>query len=164
MTKAFDVVSHRFEEDMQQDKYLAFTIGSVSYGIEMQYIQEIGGIQDITATPYMPDHYKGIINLRGKIIPVIDVRRRFHMQQREYSDRTCIIFIHILDSDVGLIVDSVSEVLSILPDNRAEVPILGNRNSKYVQSVGRVGDSVILLLACEALIIDSVVEILNEIA
>lgn len=164
MESTYNENSTQFEDDTQQGRYLTFTIGSVSYGIEMQYIREIVGLQDITSTPDMPDHYKGIINLRGKIIPVMDVRRRFLMQENDYNDRTCIIVIDLLDSYIGLIVDSVSEVLTIAKEDISESPALSSKNSKYVQSIGKVDDSVILLLECESLVIDSIVTTLNEIA
>ena len=101
------------EEDTQKGKYLIFSLGNEFYGIEIKYVTEIIGVQPITEIPELPDYIKGIINLRGKIIPVMDVRIRFKKSPMEYNDRTCVIVIDVKDTSVGLIVDSVSEVLSI---------------------------------------------------
>lgn len=151
------------EEDTQQDNFMIFMIGSVSYGIEMRYIKEIVGLQVITTLPEMPDYCKGIINLRGAIIPVLDVRRRFLMEPLDYNDRTCIIVIDLLGSAVGLIVDSVSEVLKIAENDISETPDFHNSlNNKYVKSIAKTESDVILLLACEALVIDGVADIVGE--
>ena len=100
-------------EDTQKDKFLTFNLGDESYGIEIMYVTEIIGIQPITEVPELPDYIRGIINLRGKIIPVMDVRIRFKKSTREYDDRTCVIVIDIryikgigkVGSDVKLILN-----------------------------------------------------------
>jgi len=81
--------NHVMEEDTQKDRFLTFQLGKESYGIEIRHVTEIIGIQPITEVPEMPEYIKGIINLRGKIIPVMDVRLRFKKEPREYNDRTC---------------------------------------------------------------------------
>jgi purine-binding chemotaxis protein CheW len=101
------------QEDTLKGKYLIFSLDKELYGIEIRYITEIIGLQPITAIPGMPEYIKGITNLRGKIIPVIDARLRFKKEARKYNDRTCIIVLDTNDMSVGLIVDSVSEVLSM---------------------------------------------------
>ena len=97
-------------EDTQEGKYLSFRIGGEVYGIEIRHVTEIVGIQKITEVPDMPQYMKGVINLRGNVIPVVDVRLRFHMQPRDYDDRTCVIVVNINDASIGLVVDSVKEV------------------------------------------------------
>ena len=87
------------EEDTQKGKFLTFSLGNESYGLEIKYVTEIIGIQPITEVPELPEYIRGIINLRGKIIPVMDVRLRFKKPFNEYNERTCIIVI-----DVGYIV------------------------------------------------------------
>ncbi|MEN8908222.1 MAG: chemotaxis protein CheW, partial [Clostridiales bacterium] len=109
-------------EDTQKDKYLTFQLDKESYGIEIKYVTEIIGIQKITEIPELPNFVKGIINLRGKIIPVIDVRLKFGKQYKEYNDRTSIVVIEIKDTLVGLIFDVVSEVLSIVDSNIVDPP------------------------------------------
>ena len=103
------------EEDTQHGRYLTFNLGTESFGIEIKYITEIIGMQPITALPGLPAYIRGIINLRGEIIPVMDIRLRFGKEEIAYNDRTCIIVAKFEDVDIGLIVDSVSEVLTI-PD------------------------------------------------
>jgi purine-binding chemotaxis protein CheW len=140
------------DEDTQKDKYLTFSVGNEFYAIEIRYVTEIIGIQSITEVPELPEYIKGIINLRGKIIPVMDVRIRFRKEPRQYNDRTCIIVIDIEEASVGLIVDSVSEVLSIDEKNIVIPPDVGGSNGKYIKSMGKVNDDVKLILDCQELL------------
>lgn len=151
------------DEDTQKGKFLTFSVGNENYGIEIKFITEIIGIQEITEVPELPDYIKGIINLRGKIIPVIDVRIRFKKEAVEYNDRTCIIVIDIKGVAVGLIVDTVSEVLTIDDENIVPPPDIKNGfHNKYVSGIGKVGNSVKLLLDCGKLLSDDEVDIINE--
>ncbi len=123
------------------------------YGIEINYITEIVGIQAITEMPEMPEHIKGIINLRGVIIPVMDVRLRFKKQPKEYDDRTCVIVIDFNAINVGLVVDSVSEVMTIDGANILELPKINTGSgNKYLKNIGKNGQNVILILDCEHLL------------
>ncbi|MDF2539477.1 MAG: cheW4 [Herbinix sp.] len=140
------------EEDTQKDRYLTFSLGKEYYGIEIRYVTEIIGIQTITEIPELPLYVKGIINLRGKIIPVIDVRLRFKKEPKEYNDRTCVIVIDINNLSIGLIVDSVAEVLTILQQDIVEPPQLNGGLNRYISSIGKVGNDVKLLLDCERLL------------
>lgn len=151
------------EEDTQKDRYLTFVLGSECFGIEIKYITEIIGLQVITEIPELPEYVKGIINLRGKIIPVIDVRIRFKMEPRDYNDRTCVIVVDIKDLSIGLIVDSVAEVLTIPEQDIVEPPQM-NRNSRnrYIKKIGKVQNAVKLLLDCEKLLSENELEDLNE--
>lgn len=138
------------EEDTLKGKYLTFSLGKEAYGIEVRYVTEIIGIQSITVLPELPDYIRGIINLRGKIIPVMDVRLRFKKEFREYNERTCIIVVDMEAVSVGLIVDSVSEVLTIEQENIVEPPNLGkDPQNRYIKNIGKVGNDVKLLLDCE---------------
>ena len=141
------------EEDTQTGRFLTFLLGKEMYGIEIRYVTEIIGNQEITQVPEMPDHIKGIINLRGKIIPVMDVRLRFGKEPKEYDDRTCVIVVDFSSISVGLIVDSVSEVLTIPPENVDEVPALnGGARSSFVKNIGKLENGVVLLLDCAKLL------------
>jgi len=151
------------EEDTQKDKFLTFPLGNEFYGIEIRYVTEIIGIQTITQVPELPDYIKGIINLRGKIIPVMDVRLRFKKEPKEYNDRTCVIVIDIRDISIGLIVDSVSEVLSIPEQNIVPPPKLSNGGSRYIKGIGKVENAVKLLLDSDKLLDESETESLNYI-
>ena len=151
------------EEDTQKEKYLTFVLDNESYGIGINNVTEIIGIQPITLIPELPDYIKGIINLRGKIIPVMDVRLRFKKQFREYNDRTCIIVVDMKDLSIGLIVDSVSEVLIILDQDIVPPPNLNKVSNKYIRGIGKTDKEVKLILDCNKLINDDDAYILNNI-
>lgn len=150
------------EEDTQAGKYLTFSLGSEFYGIEIKYVTEIVGIQPITEVPELPEYIKGIINLRGKIIPVMDVRLRFKKGQMDYNDRTCIIVIDILDISIGMIVDAVSEVLSISEEEIVPPPDVNKNGKKYIKGIGKSGSEVTLILDCEKLIDEEEAEALGK--
>lgn len=151
------------EEDTQKGRFLTFSLGKESYGIEIKYVTEIIGIQAITEIPELPEYVKGIINLRGKIIPVMDVRLRFKKEPREYNDRTCVIVIDIKDVSIGLIVDTVSEVLTIPEECIVEPPKMNRGfNNRYIKNIGKVGNDVKLLLDCEKLLSEDELDSLSE--
>jgi purine-binding chemotaxis protein CheW len=161
-----EVLEDAIEEDTQKGKFLTFVIGHEEFGIEIRFVTEIiGGIQMITEVPEVPNYVKGIINLRGKIIPVIDVNLRFKMEAKEYSDRTCIIVIDIDDLSVGLIVDNVAEVLSIADENIVPTPDgRAGFHHRYIKGIGKVGSAVKLLLDCDRLLSDEDMNAISEIA
>lgn len=151
------------EEDTQEGRFLTFSLGSESYGIEIRYVTEIIGIQPITEIPELPDYIRGIINLRGKIIPVMDVRLRFKKEPKEYNDRTCVIVVDIRDVSVGLIVDSVSEVLTIAEQDIVEPPQINRGSSnRYIKNIGKVGNDVKLLLDCDKLLSENEMEVISQ--
>lgn len=151
------------EEDTQEGRFLTFSLGSESYGIEIRYVTEIIGIQPITEIPELPDYIRGIINLRGKIIPVMDVRLRFKKEPKEYNDRTCVIVVDIRDVSVGLIVDSVSEVLMIAEQDIVEPPQINRGSSnRYIKNIGKVGNDVKLLLDCDKLLSENEMEVISQ--
>ena len=157
--------SHReilAEEDTQKNKYLTFVLGNESYGIEIRHVTEIIGVQPITSIPEVPEYVKGIVNLRGKIIPVIDVRLKFRKQPVDYDDRTCIVVVDIQDTTVGLIVDQVTEVLSI-SEEQIDLPPDAKTgfNNRYIKGIGRVDQQVKLLLDCSKLLTESELEALD---
>lgn len=149
-------------EDTQKGKFLTFCLGNEFYGIEIKYVTEIIGLQPITEIPEMPEYMKGIINLRGKIIPVMDVRLRFRKHFREYNDRTCIVVIDIREISIGLIVDSVSEVISIPDEEIVVPPSLTKEGNKYIKGIGKVGSDVKLLLDSDKLLNDTDWENLSD--
>lgn len=152
------------EEDTQKGRFLTFSLDAEVYGIEIKYVTEIIGIQVITEIPELPDYVKGIINLRGKIVPVMDVRLRFKKEPRKYNDRTCIIVIDIQEISIGLIVDSVAEVLTIQDENIVEPPQMSKgSNNRYIKMIGKTGNEVKLLLDCEKLLSQEEAEKLENI-
>ncbi|MFP4527519.1 MAG: chemotaxis protein CheW [Candidatus Kapaibacterium sp.] len=135
------------DEDSQKDKYLTFRVDDEDFAVDIRYVIEIIGIQKITGLPDMPDFIKGVINLRGKVIPVMDIRLRFHMKEIEYGDRTCIIVAKVGETYFGLIVDTVSEVLDIPASEIDPPPRSGMTGSRrYLQGIGKVGDQVKIIL------------------
>ncbi len=143
------------DDDDQRDKYLTFQIGEEEYGVGISFVTEINGVQPITELPDVADFIKGVINLRGNIVPVIDVRTRFGMPEREYDDRTCIIRVHYNDISVGLIVDQVAEVLNIKEDHIQAPPrVTSGGGNQFIQGLGRVDESVKILLDIDKLLYD----------
>jgi len=140
-------------EDTQKDKFLTFILGNEVYGIDIKYVTEIIGIQEISELPELPEYIKGIINLRGKIIPVIDVRLKFKKPYREYNGRTCIIVVDVKEITVGLIIDAVAEVLSINEkDIDPPINLHMGLNNRYISGIGKVDSSIKLLLDCNELL------------
>lgn len=153
------------DEDTQKGKYMTFKSGNEYFAIGIQYVNEIIGFQKITVIPETADYLKGLINLRGKIIPVIDVRLRFKQQPIEYNDRTCIIVINVKNTVVGLIVETIAEVVTIDDENILPPPSLGRSEkaqNKYVYGIGKVGDSVKLLLDPDKLLNDEDLNVLEQ--
>ncbi len=137
--------------DDLKGRFLTFYIEDVFYGIELLNVIEIISVQPITIVPNLPDYVKGITNLRGKVVPIIDVRLKFGAPEREYDDKTCIIVVNIEDMQVGLIVDSVAEVLSVGADKRAAPPEISNMvSNRYLSSISKVDDKVVLHINLDA--------------
>jgi purine-binding chemotaxis protein CheW len=132
-------------------KYLTFSLEDEEYGIGILKIKEIIGMMPITTVPQTPDFVKGVINLRGKVIPVIDLRLRFKMEAIDYTERTCIIVVEIEGQtgtvQIGIVVDSVSEVLNIKGNNIEETPTFGTRlNTEYILGMAKIEGGVKILL------------------
>lgn len=145
------------EHDAQKGKYMTFKSGNECFGLKIQYVVEIIGFQAITFIPETEDYIKGLINLRGKILPVIDVRLRFQQEPFEYNDRTCIIVVNVKETMVGLIVEEIAGVVEIQDENILPPPSIGRVDrvqNKYVYGIGRIGDSVKLLLDPDKLLND----------
>jgi purine-binding chemotaxis protein CheW len=135
-------------ENESEHKYLLFKLGDEEYGINITMVQSIEEMQTIVAVPDMPDYVKGVINLRGQVIPVLDLRINFNMEEREYDDRTCMVITRISETNMGLIVDTVSEVVDI-PAKSIEPPPQfksDSRREHYIAGIGKVEDEVKILL------------------
>lgn len=134
--------------DNQSNKYLMFNLGNEEYGIDITRITAIEELPQITVIPDMPDFVKGVINLRGKVIPAVDLRLRFGLKAREYDDRTCIIIVSINRNTIGLIVDIVSEVHEIRKDDIGPPPSFKDASGKeqYIEGLAKKGDEVKIIL------------------
>lgn len=149
-------------EDTQEGKYLTFQLNDEEYGIQIGYVTEIIGIQNINSVPDMPEYIKGVINLRGKVIPVMDVRLRFGAPSRDYDERTCIIVINVKEQAMGLVVDRVSEVLDIPESEIEPTPELRKgRSNRFVHGLGKVNGEVKLLLEAESMLFEDEAEALQ---
>lgn len=136
-------------DDSPKGQFMTFQTGKEFYGINISYISEIVMMQSITPVPEVEDYIKGLINLRGKIIPVIDVRTRFKIPPMEYTDRTCIIIINVNSMVIGLIVEKIAEVVNITDDDIVPLPSLKRNEreqNKYVYGLARLDDTVKMLL------------------
>lgn len=133
-------------EDKQNPMYLTFAIDEQVYGVPLERVLEIIGMMPITPIPETPPHVKGVINLRGKVIPVVDARTRFRLEPRPYAARTCIIVVQTGGWSVGLVVDTVSDVTAIPPSAMEVPPPVTGAGDHYLASLGKVGDQVRLLL------------------
>jgi purine-binding chemotaxis protein CheW len=154
------------DEDTLADKYLSFKLGMESYGIDIKNILEIVELQKIIEIPDMPDYIKGVMNLRGKVIPVMDLRKRFSLEDRIYDDRNCIIIVKISNVSVGMIVDNVDEVLEIPQENIEPPPRFKSKsgeNKKFINGLGKVGEDVKILLNVEKILYEKEIEELSEI-
>jgi purine-binding chemotaxis protein CheW len=132
-------------------KYLTFALGDEEYGLEILKVREIIGYMDITTVPQMPHFVKGVINLRGQIIPVIELRTRFGLQAVEVTKETCIIVVEVCRDrckyNYGIVVDRVLEVLEIVGENIEETPQFGSSvNTDFLLGMGKVGESIKILL------------------
>lgn len=135
----------------REGKYLTFSLGDEEYGIGILKVKEIIGMMRITPVPQAPDFIKGVINLRGKVIPVIDLRLRFDMNESGYTERTCIIVVEIENSGaklhIGIVVDSVSEVLNIKASDIEDPPTFGTAlNAECILGMAKTGGGVKILL------------------
>ncbi len=152
-------------EDTQKGKYLTFVVEDEVYGIEIQFVTEIIGIQPITKVPDSNTYIRGIINLRGKIIPVMDVRLKFKKESIPYNDRTCIVVVDIGTMQIGMIVDNVAEVIDIADENIVPPPITKSGfNNRFIMGIGKVGQDIKLILDCKRMITGDDLEVLESIA
>jgi len=152
MGTAFETMGQAVKAmDGREGKYLTFNMDNEEYGIGILKIKEIIGMMSITSVPRTPEFVKGVINLRGKVIPVIDLRLRFEIDAIDYTERTCIIVVEIEGTggtvQIGIVVDSVSEVLNIKGEDVEETPTFGTKlNTDYILGMAKMEGGVKILL------------------
>ena len=142
----------------KEGKYLTFALANEEYGLEILKVREIIGYMDITAVPQTPSYVKGVINLRGQVIPVIDLRAKFGMQTAEVTDETCIIVVETAQgnrkSSTGIVVDRVQEVLDISGENIEDAPQFDSSvNTNFILGMGKIGESVKILLDIDKVLV-----------
>jgi len=151
----------------REGKYLTFSLADEEYGIGILKVKEIIGMMSITSVPQTPGFVKGVINLRGKVIPVVDLRLKFGMESTEYTERTCIIVVEITSNSrevlIGIVVDAVSEVLNIREDDIEDTPTFGARlNTGYILGMAKVDGEVKILLDIDKVLSSEEIAVLNE--
>jgi purine-binding chemotaxis protein CheW len=135
------------EQSTRAGKYLTFALAEEEYGLEILKVREIISMSEITSVPKTPDYVKGVINLRGKVIPVIDLRLKFTMDEAPYTDETCIIVVDVNGIEMGIIVDHVSEVLDIAGDDIEDAPEFGaSVDINFIIGMGKANGRVTILL------------------
>lgn len=145
----------RKEFNTNGGEILLYYINDVLYGIEIQYITEIIGIQPITTVPKVPEFIKGVINIRGKVVPVISIRNKINQPEIPYDDKTCIIVVEVNELTVGLIVDRVREITTVLPTDTCSAPDYKNVNeNQYIQSIIDSGGEIKQLLDIQKLLME----------
>ncbi len=153
----------------KEGKYLTFSLAEEEYGISILKIKEIIGMMPITTVPQTPEFVKGVINLRGKVIPVIDLRLRFGMDSIDYTERTCIIVVEIDGSavtvQIGIVVDAVSEVLNVNAEDVEETPTFGAKlNTDYILGMAKMEGGVKILLDIDRVLSGDEVALLERAA
>jgi purine-binding chemotaxis protein CheW len=151
----------------REGKYLTFTLAEEEYGIGILKVKEIIGIMSITTVPQTPEYMKGVINLRGKVIPVVDLRLKFGMEAMEYTERTCIIVVEIEEDkrkiQMGIVVDAVSEVMNIKAGDIEDTPNFGSRlNTEYILGMAKIGGKVKILLDIGHVLSTEEVSLINK--
>ena len=144
---------------------VSFTIGNEEFGVDILYVQEINRMLQITKVPNAPDFVDGVVNLRGRVIPVIDLRSKMGMLKKEHDQDTRIIVVEVANKTVGFIVDTVKEVLRI-PQNITEAPpeLVSGINSEFIKSVGKLEDRLLILIDIEKILSVSEKNQLSEVA
>lgn len=153
--------------DARAGKYLTFGLGKEEFAIQVMRVREIMGVQEITAVPQTPEYVKGVINLRGKVIPVVDLRLKFGMQPQDYTQRTCIIVVQIEQEDArlltGVVVDEVSEVVTLQSGDIEDTPDFGRGvATPYLLGMAKLKGKVKILLDINKVMSDQEVRGLGD--
>lgn len=153
MSDAANVAEKSLAMDLKTlaGKYLTFRLGSEVYGLEILKVQEIIGIMSITSVPRTPEYVRGVINLRGRVIPVIELRRKFGLETVSDNERTCIIVVQVAGPvgpvTMGILVDEVSEVVDVAAEQLEPAPSFGSSiDTAFILAMGKIGDHVVILL------------------
>ena len=168
MTKSVETMDNAVKAMADREgKYLTLTLAEEEYGIGILKIKEIIGLLPITTVPQTPDFVKGVINLRGKVIPVVDLRLRFGIKAADYTERTCIIVVEITGRSgtvlIGIVVDSVSEVLNIKNDNIEDTPTFGTTlDTNYILGMAKMEGGVKILLDIDRVLSSAEVAVLEN--
>jgi purine-binding chemotaxis protein CheW len=152
-------------EVQRAGKYLTFVLASEEYGFEILKVREIIGLMDITHVPGMPGYVLGVINLRGKVIPVIDLRLKFNMNAGERTSETCVIVVNVMGNLMGVVVDKVSEVLDIRGEDIEDAPDIGAVvDDRFIRGMAKAKGSVKILLDVDRVLAEKELEVVSSVA
>ncbi len=148
-----------------EGKFLTFALAEEVYGVEILKVKEIIGLMDITTVPQTPEYMKGVINLRGKVIPRIDLRLKFTMDEIEHTQDTCIIVVEVHNALIGIVVDSVAEVLYIKGEEVEPAPSFGQEiDTNFIMGLGKTKEKIIILLDINKVLSSEELEMVEEMA
>lgn len=168
MKEAEEIVNQARKSGTDREgKYLTFSLAGEEYGIGILKVKEIIGMMPITHVPQTPDYVKGVVNLRGKVIPVVDLRLKFGIEPIDYTERTCIIVVEIINASktisMGIVVDSVSEVLNIKSGDIEDTPSFGTKlKTEFILGMAKIGSNVKLLLDIDLVLADEEVAAMEK--
>lgn len=164
MQDNLNVLNSELDEDTLKGKYLTFYTDNQLFGISIADVVQIVGMQEITAVPEFPSYAKGVINLRGIIIPIIDVRLRLKKEEIGYNERTCIIVTNINGSYIGFIVDEVNEVTNIDNENISDPPKMGSDyTNTFITGIAKLNNSIVLLIDLKKVLDEKEIELITNV-
>lgn len=146
-------------------EFLAFKLGNEEYGVDILKVQEIRGYENVTRIANAPDYVKGVVNLRGTIVPIVDMRIRFNLGNPTYDQFTVVIVLNIGNRIIGMVVDSVSDVTTLTPDQMRPAPAMGSTMSgDYIMGIGTLDDRMLILVDIEKLMTSEDMGLMDKIA
>ncbi len=169
MTQSAKIADQMIKAQVEREgKYLTFAVANEEYGVGILKVKEIIGLMSITTVPRTPEFVKGVINLRGKVIPVIGLRLKFGMEEVEHTERTCIIVVEIDGGagaiQMGIVVDSVSEVLNIKEENIEDMPTFGaSLDTKFISGMAKIDGNIKILLDIDRVLTTNEISMLDAI-
>jgi purine-binding chemotaxis protein CheW len=151
------------EQGRKLNKYLTFQLGDEEYGLEILKVREIIGLMEITNVPRMPNFVRGVINLRGKVIPVIDLRQKFGMERADNTKETCIIVVDLDGLLMGIVVDKVSEVMDIQEQDIEETPTFGvSVDTEFIMGIGKAKGKIVIVLDIRRVLTAEEIKIISK--
>lgn len=157
--------SNTAEQTDSGQEYVTFTLNDELYAFDALNVQEIIELAGVTKVPHLPSYLKGVINLRGTIIPVVDLKEKFGMQGGEYKKHTCIIVTEFSRGVMGLIVDTVSDILNMSPKDLSAAPDFGaSINTDFIAGMGKAGDTLVLVLDVDKVLSEAEASVLEQVA
>jgi purine-binding chemotaxis protein CheW len=158
-----EVKEHAIGEETGGEEYLAFTLGREEYGIDILKVQEIRGYETVTRIANAPDFIKGVINLRGIIVPIVDLRIKFQLDRVEYNQYTVVIILNLKDRVVGIVVDGVSDVLTLQSQQIKPAPeFSGALDTDYIRGLGSIDERMLILVDIERLLMSADMALCDE--